>query len=413
MEFILNAAYKPRELSHRDLYISNFLDFREEGRCVFDQAHDVFTDELAGIPGLPIVYAQLKQHRIIPGTHDIFKDLRPRVLNLLRERKAFFCIDFVNEGDDPIFNNMFESFYLSCEQHGVDPDRVVYLTSDLNIQEKINNYAAAHDLKQIQVFGHDYFMFVAASTQTNYPNTVEEEIPRTVKDLSKHFSCLSRRNRNHRTLTAWMIDHDPYLLARGTISHDLLRGGDQQMLYDTLKDLDMEATTDEIFEWSTKMPLVADRTDFETNWAFNPFNYSQHAFNIANETIVERHTTNTLFYTEKSYLPMLGFTPMIINGAQYANTRLEEFGFKLYTEWFDYSFDLEPDWQQRLIKLLEETRRVSKLLDAMTPEERVAWKFQNTEILQHNRDTVRSALTKDNIHNKRLFQFLVDLDSKP
>jgi hypothetical protein len=123
-----------------------------------------------------------------------------------------------------------------------------------------------------------------------------------------------------------------------------------------------ELDFDEFNRWSKTLPKIIDTTDFITNHAnnINAHIYSNTLFEIVNETLVNDYHGTSLFYSEKTFKPMTCFTPFIIFGQKHCNQKLEDFGFKLYTDVFDYKFDNINDTKQRYIAIIETVKPIIK-----------------------------------------------------
>ena len=77
------------------------------------------------------------------------------------------------------------------------------------------------------------------------------------------------------------------------------------------------------------------------------------------ELVSESNTVD--FYTEKTTQAILFQKPFIIQGARNANYYLQKFGFKIFDELFDYSFDMLPSIQERSAALSDELLRIQNL----------------------------------------------------
>ena len=64
--------------------------------------------------------------------------------------------------------------------------------------------------------------------------------------------------------------------------------------------------------------------------------------------LVSESSDEFLIFSEKTWKPILIQQPFLAYGAQYQNLKLKEFGFELYDEIFDYSFDESPFLETRL-----------------------------------------------------------------
>lgn len=100
--------------------------------------------------------------------------------------------------------------------------------------------------------------------------------------------------------------------------------------------------------------LDETRLQFEDKKLPDQF-YKSH-FNIVAETLHDE-----IFYTEKTYKPIMAKVPFIIHGACRQNLHLKNYlGIEPYDEIFDYTFDNEVDLFKRTEILIKEIKRISK-----------------------------------------------------
>ena len=140
------------------------------------------------------------------------------------------------------------------------------------------------------------------------------------------------------------------------------------------------------------LPLIADTKDFETNWAnyLNNEIHSNALFSVVGETLQENYDNTSLFYSEKSFRPMILGQPMLIWGQRYCNKKLStKLGYKLYNNWFDYSFDSIKDEKERANALVLEIKRVCEKLKLMSRSEQINWAYKDEETLLYNRNRLR------------------------
>ena len=82
--------------------------------------------------------------------------------------------------------------------------------------------------------------------------------------------------------------------------------------------------------------LTEIETDHRGYQELVPVEYLQSNIDLVLESDVDN-----LFITEKTWKPIVYKKPFIIVGSKGIHSKLEELGFKLHTELFDFSFDLE------------------------------------------------------------------------
>ena len=96
--------------------------------------------------------------------------------------------------------------------------------------------------------------------------------------------------------------------------------------------------------------------------------------------------TETIFYdsklhlTEKIFKPIVARRPFLLAAAPGNLAYLKSYGFKTFDQWIDESYDLEPDPEQRIIKIVAEVERICQ----MSPEA-INTMFNDMQpILEHN-----------------------------
>jgi hypothetical protein len=104
-----------------------------------------------------------------------------------------------------------------------------------------------------------------------------------------------------------------------------------------------------------------------------PIEFFQSFMSIVSET-----TDKTIFITEKTAMVLLLKQPFLVQGAPGFHNYLRDLGFELYTEIFNYDFDLESNIHKRTEMLIENVRSIStynlsNLYNSIKPK------------LQHNR----------------------------
>ena len=74
--------------------------------------------------------------------------------------------------------------------------------------------------------------------------------------------------------------------------------------------------------------------------------------------VVSETSITTRFRTEKCVWPIVYMKPFMIHGPQFINQNLKKYGFELYDELIDYSFDSIESPRERTIALAEELKRL-------------------------------------------------------
>lgn len=175
------------------------------------------------------------------------------------------------------------------------------------------------------------FWFLKARNELTNNNTFFNNIDNYKFNFKNPFLTFNGRTRPHRTLWIDELAKNNYI-NKGIVSY-------QQIPYDELKE-----------NWkyySGEILLSGD--GFENHFSSYHFNqtFLESFLHIPTET-----TVDTFLLSEKTATPILCGLPTLTLGSQYYHKNLEDMGFKLYDEIFDYSFDNESKIENRIEKLM-------------------------------------------------------------
>jgi GDP-L-fucose synthase len=106
--------------------------------------------------------------------------------------------------------------------------------------------------------------------------------------------------------------------------------------------------------------------------------YSKTLFNVVTETSFEN---NSLNLTEKTFKPLANCQPFLILGDLNANKKILDFGFELYDDLIDYSFDSIKDNVDRFVACTNEIERIHSLGKEYIME----WYRKNINKIENNK----------------------------
>jgi len=299
---------------------------------------------------------------------DLFQYFDQYSLRLLRLKKTILIFDATFEGFSPNEVPIADALYENCLKYNVDPSRIFFFTGNLiHKDEKINVIP----------------MFILAkqsSWANNQSMTFNESKNQCEQNYQKPILSLSRRNRFHRVLAHCMLFNSS-LYNDCIISQDVVNF---KISHDVTNQMGL--TESEVNNFKNSLPLIADKNQFDINDPFNSLSklHSETLFSIVNETLAYNFDNTTLFFSEKFLKPIINFQPMLIYGHQGINKKLTLLGFKTYEDYFDLSFDDEPNDIIRYRKLLESASAVLENLKTMSRQDQINWRFKNQELLEFN-----------------------------
>ena len=395
-----------KKISH---YLTKNKYLREAEHAIFLTHFDSVLKEknIVSLEDKSYVHALIKYPDKWPETLDIFRFFNPLAVKGLQEKSCYFIFDASAEGFSPFEHQWFDILYYSCETHNINPQQIIFVSSNLRDDSNINRYVTQHNKVPINVFTFPMFED-SCSASEDVEKLLSDSINSTHKLFkNKFYSSLSRLNRYHRSVGTFLLCQTP-VKEFGLISHDYLNFSNTNFSEVTQN---TKYTDKHVKRWTKTLPLVVDYQDFETNWAIDrQYDHIHHQtiFQIVNETLVDNVDGTSLFYSEKTFRPISCFQPFIIYGQTGCNHYLENLGYKLYSDWFDLSFDFEEDYIKRYQKLLSVVEDTCKQLTNMDKKQQIAWKYKNQEVLIHNINTMNShAYT-----TKKLLDFLEVLENQ-
>ena len=179
-----------------------------------------------------------------------------------------------------------------------------------NDSDNPNNY---HILDRVHLWpthwaNHVYIMINHSPKLIDDTNLVDSNV-------NKLYMCLNNRRKLHR---CELIDalHSAKLLELGAVSWH--NGNENHYQY----------------HWKSWTPEILRLDANHVKWSAFPEEASTTLLSVIGES-----TIDVVFITEKTWLNIFQARPFLVIGAKGFHATLEKFGFQLYSELFDYSFD--------------------------------------------------------------------------
>lgn len=332
-------------------------------------------------------YVKLNFPEVFPNDFDVFRYVSDYAKNLLREKRTFIIFNMSYDGGYVTFP-YYKYFYHSSKKHQIPQEQIIFITGGHTERERYKNLYP--DTKIYTAMIHLEDVWVKEATDFAKINRVG---PLLNSHSSKYFTYLSRRPRYWRSALTMTLHSDEYLSNRSILSHCVVEGDDSPSdnnipLEFVDGDLIADPSNDPVIKYFEKHgKIINSGTVLGRGRSAYPATdlYNQVLFDVVGETYQAR---NEDCLSEKTFKAMNVGIPVIIWGTHGINKQLEKLGFKLYTDWFDYSFDDEPDEWLRLNKLVSEIRRVCNYLDTLPRDQRLEWSLQNRSVLKFNKQLI-------------------------
>jgi hypothetical protein len=332
---------------------------------------------------MPVMYCFYSYQNSYKHNPDLFSTLTEGALEKLRNKECTFVLDGTHEGWAPEDQPVAIALYNSAIRNNIDPQMISFLSGNLREKANFRLYfntlsTRSSPINVIEIMHWDTFQKQMMKDKTrDKTRGVDRERNLDIYYDGKYYLNLSRRNRFWRSYCSYRL-HQADIAKYGLLSHDVVTENDYKgnTLYSKPMQQFLQSNT----------PLIVDTDDFETNWAtdLGIGLHNKVLFNLTSETMQSDWGETSLFYSEKTFKPIVQKTPVIIWGQTGQNYNLQRLGYKLYTDWFDYEFDFEPDIVKRWNKLEKELIRVCENLNKMTRSKQIEWSMKNTEVLEYN-----------------------------
>lgn len=349
-------------------------------------------------------YFLYKQPENDPKVMDIFSEFTAAELSRLQlNPNTFFMFNYMWEGSSYEDYNYFELLTVSALRKGIPLEKIFFVSSNLKDEIVYNLWQRQHyprDRINVVVFNY----FAEYMGRHLYEGVTIDQTVAGMKEDQKFFLSLNRRVRPYRAYTV-------YKLFASQIKKNTMMSYDRMTYVDVAAiDFRYKTVDPKIFEeLVASAPSVLDFHDFSKNWACEPCEAARpvHLFensliSLVSETLFETNGKSSLFYSEKTFKPILYNHPIMIFGQPGLNTTLTDVGFKCYDKYFDLSFDLIEDHVGRLDAQVKQLEILNDKLESMSVNQRIEWLLQDRKTLEYNKEALRAQV----FNKKKLNEFI-------
>jgi hypothetical protein len=369
--------------------------------------------------GLPFVYP------IMLYSNDIFDggiiDLPLKLLSAVKEKMAKIVLVQPTEG---FFgeNDLHYKWLSNLSNHyKFNKEDLIMITCNMASKQRQNELIQTGFIKDnFIVYEYSFFQyhhwFVDGHTMyDNIKNSMIKVFNDSLKSnkekiKTKHFLCFNRVPKNHRLVMFGELmsnDNfkDKYITSLGSVyDFDYLNHLNRENIIKNMINIvgDRPKLLEFFNEYDFNTECVFDVTELKDNKA-HIFNIEAHRntfVNIITESLINEN--HVIFFSEKTFKPMISAQPFIIVGNPHSIEKLKEHGFKTFDRWWDESYDLERNLSKRLEKIINVMEEIS------------TWDYEKCyQVTQEMEDTLKHNFNVllDLKNTKNLMNFLGTVNS--
>jgi hypothetical protein len=370
--------------------------------------------------GLPFVYP------IMLYSNDIFNgdiiNLPEKLLSAVKERMGKIVLVQPTEGF--FGENDLHYKWLSnlSYRYKFSKEDLVMITCNMSSkqrQEELIRTGAIRD--NFTVYEYSFFQynhwFVNGHTMYDYiKNSMIDIFNDSLKSnkenlKTKHFLCFNRVPKIHRlVMFSELMSNDSFkdkfITSLGAVSD-----------FNYLNQDDIIRNITSVIGEKPKLLEFVNGHDFNKEYVFDEkelninkasvFNLDAHRstfVNVITESLINEN--HVIFFSEKTFKPMISAQPFIIIGNPHSIEKLKEYGFKTFDRWWDESYDLERSLSKRLEKIINVMEEIStwdyekcyqvtqEMEDTLKHNFDVLLDLKNTKDLMNFLGTVNSPIKK-------------------
>jgi hypothetical protein len=336
-----------------------------------------------------------------PERHSLFYFLKPQYLTDLQAGRAFLLLDQCHEGYHVPW--IYEWFHQGCSELGINPEQMIYVTGDLDVTKKYQEWCQGRDLPgYICTVGHPHFESIIYEQSLNrvridkYPAfpTVAEQLEYKAQNLEsiRVYNALQKRPRAHR---AWLFLR---LVQQGLI-HDGINSMNA-LSRENCYYMDRFMSEQEYAMISPFLPMLPPSTGATEQEleAFANVDSGKYQLRFNEDICLDSWVSviseasfsdDQCFISEKTFKPLIVGHPFIVFGNPNSLQYLRDMGYKTFDPWIDESYDRLPAWE-RLEAILVAINKI-KMLD---PQQRLQWFGELQPILEHNQQVMKANWTQ-------------------
>ncbi len=284
--------------------------------------------------------------------------INPKALTDMREGRAYLIFTYLHEGNLSLYEHPLARFCRLVSELDIPKRQVIMFHGD----QSVENYK---DMPFTYCPANGIYMWLSHHKNRPLVDYTPEKL----------FVTYARNPSYHRILLLKKL-RDGGLIERGIYSlGDITR---EQLTYFNNTYLNNALTIDDTEFFLSIRNTSPDNKDFERDGCqtqIPPEHYQSTAVSILSETLPD-----TVFFSEKTYKPIVAGHPFIVLSGKGQLARMKELGFKTFSDWWDESYDMCPRLEERIEKIVD----IIQMLGRKPPQELTQMRTEMKEVLTHN-----------------------------
>jgi hypothetical protein len=304
------------------------------------------------------------------------------------------CFDNIYEGNcGPVIDKIYEII----QNTNIKPSQCNYFSAGLDSHELHNQYCERKGITdKINIYSCNTW------ESSLLMNSQLKDINYTLKLREKTFLCFNRIFRSHRVAMLGLL-----------YSMDLVKNSFYSFFSDSTY-TDKPAPENDLFKQIRRAVDITvantaingymanrDKLPLTLNISWqNNANYirvediklfQDSYFSLVTETFFfgvthpgQEHDEDAIFFTEKTYKPILMKHPFIIAGRPHMLKYLRQLGYRTFSPFIDESYDSIEDSGDRLMAIVAEVNRLNNFTD----DEWMSWQRNVQNIVEHNHSVI-------------------------
>jgi hypothetical protein len=304
-------------------------------------------------------------------------NLNDMVIESIKNKMAKLVFIQPTEGFFGMNDNEFIWLNKLSKKYSLNSDDVIMITANMQAKDRQYELISRGIIEDnFTVYPYSYFehniwfhygkklnIFTKNSLSNIFYNMLQNN--KTIKK-NIHFLNFNRVPKLHRLLLFAELNLNENLKGKSITT----LGGTPEMDSDEYSKIisvnipnEYKHSKEKLFEfyktYDSKKHSTYDVEDLENNKAgiFNKEAHGRSFLNIISESMVDN---TTIFFSEKTFKPILACQPFIMCGNPHSLKKLKELGYMTFDRWWDESYDDEINFIKRMEKIIDVLEEISK-----------------------------------------------------